>query len=81
MPIWLDRLVMRAIARERKERFETADEWLLELERGAAREPATAPRALTLGQRDTLLLWQIGLGVSLLFNLLLELWLLVLPKG
>ncbi|MBP8144150.1 bifunctional protein-serine/threonine kinase/phosphatase [Pseudorhodoferax sp.] len=81
VPIWLDRLVMRAIARERKERFETADEWLLELERGAAREPATAPRALTLGQRDPLLLWQIGLGVSLLFNLLLVLWLLVLPKG
>lgn len=81
VPIWLDRLVMRAIARESKERFETADEWLLELERGAAREPAVLPRSRTLGQRDPLLLWQIGLGVSLLFNLLLVLWLLVLPKG
>ncbi|MBV8380516.1 MAG: hypothetical protein JO369_07130, partial [Paucibacter sp.] len=55
------------------------EELLLALERGAARalpEPAATP----LMQRDPLVLWQIGLGVSLLLNALLIFWLLFLPR-
>lgn len=80
VPIWLDRLVAKAIHRDAAQRFETAEELLLALERGAARgrlssNPPARP------SRDPLLMWQIGLGVSVLLNVLLILWLLVLPKG
>ena len=71
--------MLKAIAREPSQRFETAEELLLALERGAAR-PVSAPAATPLVARDPLLLWQIGLGVSLLANLLLVYWLLFLPR-
>ena len=75
--MWLDRLVARAMAADARQRFETAEELLLELERGAARGLGTdLPRA---PRRDPLLLWQLGLGVSLLVNLLLIVWLVFLP--
>ncbi|MFZ2652644.1 MAG: bifunctional protein-serine/threonine kinase/phosphatase, partial [Burkholderiaceae bacterium] len=37
VPIWLDHVVLKAVARERKLRFETAEELVLALQRGAAR--------------------------------------------
>ncbi len=78
VPMWLDRLVARAIAADAGQRFETAEEFLLELERGAARGLQTVmPRA----PRDPLLPWQLGLGLSLLVNLLLIVWLLALPTS
>lgn len=80
LPIWLDHLILKAIATDPKQRFETADEFLLALERGAARS-LPAPRSTPLAAREPLLLWQIGLFVSVLLNLLLVLWLLGLPKG
>jgi len=79
VPAWVDRIVLKAVALDPQQRFETAEELLLALERGAARalpEPAAAP----LLQRDPLVLWQIGLGVSLLLNALLIVWLLFLPR-
>jgi len=79
VPIWLDHLVLKAIAREASQRFETAEEMLLALERGAAR-PVSAPAATPLVGRDLQALWKIGLGVSLLVNLLLVYWLLFLPR-
>ena len=79
VPIWLDHIVMRALARDPRQRFETAEELLLALERGAARPLAALP-ATPLLQRDaTTLLWA-GLAVSLLFNALLIVWLLFLPR-
>jgi serine/threonine protein phosphatase PrpC len=80
VPIWLDHLVLKAIAREPGQRFETAEELLLALDRGAAR-PVSAPAATPLVGRDLQALWKIGLGVSLLVNLLLVYWLLFLPRG
>jgi serine/threonine protein phosphatase PrpC len=79
VPIWLDHLVQKAIAREADQRFETAEELLLALDRGAART-VSAPAATPLVARDAKVLWQIGLGVSLLANLLLVYWLLFLPR-
>ncbi|KQV85951.1 bifunctional protein-serine/threonine kinase/phosphatase [Pelomonas sp. Root1237] len=79
VPMPLDRLVMRAVAREAKARFETADELLLALERLAARDqPASArpPKAA----REAVSVWQVGLGLSVLLNLLLIAWLAFLPR-
>jgi len=79
VPIWLEHVVMKAVARDKSQRFETAEEFLLALERGASR-PLTAPQATPLLARDPSTPWKLGLGVSLLFNLMLVYWLLFLPK-
>lgn len=79
VPIWLDHIVLKAVARDKRRRFETAEELLLALERGASR-PLTAPQASPLLQRDPTAVWKLALGVSLLFNFLLVYWLLFLPK-
>jgi serine/threonine protein phosphatase PrpC len=79
VPMPMDRLVMRAVAREARLRFETADEFLLALERLAARDQP-APGRLPKPPRDAVNLWQIGLGLSVLLNLLLVGWLVFLPK-
>jgi serine/threonine protein phosphatase PrpC len=79
VPIWLDYVVLKAVARDKRLRFETAEELLLALERGASR-PLTAPSPTPLIQRDPTVLWKIALGISLLFNALLVYWLLFLPK-
>ena len=79
VPIWLDHVVQKAVARDKRLRFETAEEFLLALERGASR-PLTAPSATPLIRRDPTALWKMMLGISVLFNLLLVYWLLFLPK-
>jgi serine/threonine protein phosphatase PrpC len=79
VPIWLDHVVLKAVARDKRLRFETAEEFLLALERGASR-PLTAPSPTPLIQRDPTARWKIALGISLLFNALLVYWLLFLPK-
>ena len=79
VPIWLDNIVLKAVARDQRQRFETAEEFLLALERGASR-PLSAPMATPLLQLDPSAMWKVALAVSMLFNLLLVLWLLFLPK-
>ena len=79
VPIWLDHLLAKAVARDPAQRFETAEEMRLALERGAAR-PIAAPAATPLARRDPLALWQAGLVLSLLLNALLVVWLLFLPR-
>jgi serine/threonine protein kinase len=79
IPIWLDHVLQKAVARDKRLRFETAEEFLLALERGASR-PLTAPGATPLMARDPTLIWRLVLGVSVLLNALLVFWLLFLPK-
>ena len=79
VPIWLDHVVLKAVARDKRQRFETAEELLLALERGASR-PLTALPAAPLIQRDPAALWKIALVVSGVMNLLLVYWLLFLPR-
>ena len=79
VPMWLDHIVRKAVARDKRQRFETAEELLLALERGAAR-PINAPLATPLLQRDPTAVWKLALVVSVLFNLMLVFWLLFLPK-
>jgi serine/threonine protein phosphatase PrpC len=78
VPIWLDRVVLKALARDPKARFETAEELVLALERGASRPLAPTPGTPLL-QRDPALLWKAALAASVLFNVLLVVWLLFLP--
>lgn len=79
IPIWLDHIILKAVARDKRRRFETAEELLLALERGASR-PLTAPQATPLILRDPTAIWKIALAFSTLINLLLIYWLLFLPK-
>jgi serine/threonine protein phosphatase PrpC len=79
VPIWLDHIVLKAVARDHKLRFETAEEFLLAIERGASR-PLSALPATPLMQRDPTAVWKIALAASVLFNFLLIFWLLFLPK-
>ena len=79
VPIWLDHVVLKAVARDPAQRFETAEELVLALERGASR-PLAAPLASPLAARDPLALWKIAFGVSVLLNALLVFWLLFLPR-
>jgi serine/threonine protein phosphatase PrpC len=70
MPIWFEAILLKSVARNAKDRFETAEEFLLALERGAAR-PLSAPRTTPLLGRDQTLGIKIALAVSLFLNLLL----------
>ncbi len=79
IPIWLDHVLLKAVSRDKRQRFETAEEFLLALERGASR-PLGAPSATPLIASDPTALWKIALGVSVLFNLLLVYWVIFLPK-
>lgn len=73
-PAWLENLLLKACAREAKDRFETAEEFLLALERGAHR-PLEARRRAPLIETRPLLVYKILLAASLLANLvLLFLW-------
>jgi len=79
VPIWLDHVVLKSVSLDARQRFETAEEMVLALERGAAR-PLTAPMGTPMVTRDPAALWKIGMAVSLLFNALLIYWLLFLPR-
>ncbi|MCF1487815.1 bifunctional protein-serine/threonine kinase/phosphatase [Pseudomonas sp. AA27] len=74
LPEWLQRNLLQAVAADPAQRFETAEQWLLLLERGDRQELAERPRPLL--EREPLKVWRtIGL-VSLLLNLVLLLVLL-----
>ncbi len=79
VPIWLDHVVLKSVARDSKSRFETAEELLLALRRGAAR-PLPAPGATPLATRDPAALWKVGAALSVVINVLLIYWLLFLPR-
>ncbi|MDH1633386.1 bifunctional protein-serine/threonine kinase/phosphatase [Pseudomonas mosselii] len=69
LPEWLQRNLLQAVAADPAQRFETAEQWLLLLERGDRQELAERPRPLL--EREPLKVWRtIGL-VSLLLNLVL----------
>lgn len=70
IPGWLENLLLKAVAREAGGRFETAEEFLLALERGASR-PLPAPGRRPLVERDPLLLWRLLAAASLALNLIL----------
>lgn len=70
IPGWLENVLLKAVARDPAQRFETAEEFLLALERGASR-PLNRPPVTPLAMRNPLLTWRIIAGLSLVTNLLL----------
>lgn len=70
IPGWVENILLKAVAREAKDRFETAEEFLLALERGASR-PIAAPGRQPLIQRNPLKMWKTVAAVSLAINFVL----------
>ncbi|HZW20044.1 bifunctional protein-serine/threonine kinase/phosphatase [Noviherbaspirillum sp.] len=70
IPLWLENVLLRAVARDPADRFETAEEFLLALERGASNPPAPRMSA-PLAKRDPVALWKAAATVSIVLNLLL----------
>jgi serine/threonine protein kinase len=79
VPMWLNHVLLKAVALDQRQRFETAEEFRLALERGASR-PLDAPHGTPLLQRDPSFAWKLATGLLGLVNLLLVYWLLFLPK-
>ena len=50
IPLWLENVLLRAVARDPADRFETAEEFLLALERGAS-NPVAPPAPVPLAKR------------------------------
>ena len=67
IPQWLETVLLRAVAKNPAKRFETAEEWVIALDKG---EYATLPpyRQAPLAERNPMLLWQLGLVISVLIN-------------
>lgn len=73
VPLWLNDWLLRGVAVDPAQRFETAEEALLLLEQGE-RQPALPPKALL--EREPLKFWRTVACVSLLINLaVVLLWL------
>lgn len=70
IPRWLDLLLLKAVCRDRKLRFETAEEFLLALERGEHKPLSPLPKT-PLMARESLWLWRSLAIVSVVLNLLL----------
>ena len=70
IPQWLENIILKAVARDPKLRFETAEELLLVLEIGE-RKPLLTPSRTPLAERDPLLMWQGVAWLSILVNVLL----------
>ena len=70
IPVWLENVLLKAVAREPAARFETAEELLLALERGAARPLAPPPSTPLLG-RPAAERWRAAALLSFALNALL----------
>lgn len=79
-PAWLEAVLLKAVAREPKERFETAEEFVLALERGA-HHPLAMPHRKPLLARDPQLGWKLVAAASLVLNLLLVTLLIARSAG
>jgi serine/threonine protein phosphatase PrpC len=76
LPEWLQHNLQQAVATDPAQRFETAEQWLLLLERGDRQELPSRPRPLL--EREPVKVWRTLALLSLLFNLIL---LFALLKG
>jgi serine/threonine protein kinase len=78
LPKWLETVVLKAVQRQPDERFETAEEFLLALDRGATRplspvRPTPMLAGLSTG-------WQIALAISVFVNVMLVVLVLMVGK-
>lgn len=76
IPHWLESVLLKAVARDPQNRFETAEEMLLAMETGE-RRPLLVQTRSPLAERDPLLLWKGIALLSLLANVILIYMLIV----
>ena len=69
LPEWIVHNLGRGVAANPAQRFETAEEWLLQLEQGERQSLSVRPRPLL--EREPLKVWRTVASVSLLINLVL----------
>jgi serine/threonine protein phosphatase PrpC len=74
LPDWLDQNLSQALQADPQLRYETAEQWLLELEQAEHRP--LVKRATPLLEREPLKVWRTVALVSLLMNLFLLIWLM-----
>jgi len=74
LPEWLQHNLQQAVAADPAQRYETAEQWLLLLERGDRQAQGSHPRPLL--EREPLKVWRTLALLSLLLNLILLLSLL-----
>ncbi|TCV81055.1 bifunctional protein-serine/threonine kinase/phosphatase [Sulfurirhabdus autotrophica] len=70
IPQWLENILLKAVAKDINQRFETTDEFLIALERGEF-NPLLAPQRTPLAGRNPMRTWQAVATVSIVINLLL----------
>ncbi|OEO25467.1 protein kinase [Pseudomonas sp. J237] len=69
LPVWVDQQLLHAICADPDERFETAEQWLLELEHGERQSLAIRPRPLL--EREPLAVWRTVALIALALNVVL----------
>ncbi|MBA1228453.1 bifunctional protein-serine/threonine kinase/phosphatase [Pseudomonas viridiflava] len=74
LPLWLSQSLDKAVQANPAQRYETAEQWLLELEQAEQRPVAARPRPLL--EREPLKVWRTLALVSLLINLVGLVWLM-----
>ncbi|KPB77845.1 protein kinase domain-containing protein [Pseudomonas cannabina] len=74
LPQWLSQSLDKALQADPQHRYETAEQWLLELEQAELRPVVARPRPLL--EREPLKVWRSVALVSLLLNLLVVIWLM-----
>jgi serine/threonine protein kinase len=70
LPDWLEQVLLKAVVRDPADRFETAEEFLLALERSASLPLPVYP-ALPASQRNPVALWRLISVAAVTLNLLL----------
>jgi serine/threonine protein phosphatase PrpC len=68
-PVWLENILLKAVAKNPRDRFETAEEFLIAMERGASHTSINAP-VIPMIERDSLTIWRIIAISSIVINLL-----------
>ncbi|MHB8353949.1 MAG: protein kinase domain-containing protein [Burkholderiales bacterium] len=76
IPEWLETILLKAVAREPEDRFETIEEFLLALEKGVHGR-LRVPRKMPLLKRDPALVLKVSVVLSLVVNVLLLYLLLI----
>ncbi len=70
IPQWLENILLKAVAKDINQRFETTEEFLIALERGEF-NPLMAPQRTPLAGRNPVRTWQAVAIISIVINLLL----------
>ncbi|MDH6303228.1 serine/threonine protein phosphatase PrpC [Polynucleobacter sphagniphilus] len=69
IPAWFENILLKAVSRDPQNRFETAEEMLIAIERGAS-HPIVKPSATPIIERDALTIWRLIAISSLAINFL-----------